>query len=514
MKLVTARQMQAIDAETIQNRGIPGLTLMENAGLGIAEFVQRFLDGDVTAMNVAIFCGKGNNGGDGFVVGRYLSEWGAKVEFYLIGKVADLKGDAAVNCQRALELGLPVTELTSKSDFPDLLETELVIDAIFGTGFEGDVRGLAAPCIKFMNSLGVSIVSVDAPSGLNCDTGEVSGTCIEAKATATLALPKIGQFLYPGKAKVGAIEVVPIGIPDDVVDKAEAVGDLIDEQLVDRFLPRREPTAHKGSCGKLFILAGARGYTGAACLAGESAIRSGVGLCYLGVPAGLNPIFEIKLTEVITRPLPDIAKKQCLALRGIGEIRQYLKNADAAVIGPGLGTHHETKELVRRIVSDLNIPAIIDADGLNAFEGHSDKFVECNAPIVLTPHPGELSRLIDADVRTIAADRMSYAIEAASRFNCVVLLKGAPTFVADPSGNTYLNPTGNAGMAIGGCGDILSGIIGSLLAQGVTSLEAACVGAYVHGLAADIAVQEYGPTALIPSDIILCLADAYQTFDR
>jgi len=514
MKLVTAKQMQAIDAEAIQNRGIPGIELMENAGRGIAELARTILDDDVTVTDIALFCGKGNNGGDGFVIGRYLHEWGANVHFYLLGNIGDLKGDAAVNCRRAVELNLPVTELTSEDDLPDLIGTGFLIDAIFGTGFEGEIRGLAAPCIKLMNASGAPILAVDAPSGLNCDTGEVSGVCVRAFATATLALPKIGQFLYPGRSYVGTLEVIPIGIPDDAVEQAAIKTNLIDQESVNRLLPVRLPTAHKGTCGKLLILAGSRGYTGAACLAAESSIRSGVGLCYLGVPQGLNPIFEIKLTEVITRPLPDVAKKQCLALRAMGEIRQNLKNVDAAVIGPGLGTHHETRELVRRLIPDLRIPTILDADGLNAFEDHSEELSKCGVPLVITPHPGELSRLIDVEVPLIAQDRMTYALKAAQRFGCVVLLKGAPTFVADPLGEIYVNPTGNSGMATGGTGDILSGIIGALLAQGISALDAACIGAYIHGHAADIAVSDVGPTALIPSDIMAYLSEVYMSFSR
>ncbi|MFH1893288.1 MAG: NAD(P)H-hydrate dehydratase [Candidatus Zixiibacteriota bacterium] len=514
MKLVTAKQMQAIDAEAIQNRGIPSIELMENAGRGIAELARTILDDDVTVTDIALFCGKGNNGGDGFVIGRYLHEWGASVHFYLLGMIGDLKGDAAVNCNRAVEQNLPISEMKSEGDLPYLIATDLVIDAIFGTGFEGEVRGLAAPCIELMNASGAPILAVDAPSGLNCDTGEVSGVCVQAFATGTLALPKIGQFLYPGRSYVGTLEVIPIGIPDDVVEQAAIKINLIDQESVNRLLPVRLPTAHKGTCGKLFILAGSRGYTGAACLAAESSIRSGVGLCYLGVPMGLNPIFETKLTEVITRPLPDVAKKQCLALRGMGEIRQYLKDTDAAVIGPGLGTHHETRELIRRLIPDLVIPTIIDADGLNAIENHSDELSKCGAPLVITPHPGELSRLIDVDVPSIAKDRMTYALDAAQRFGCVVLLKGAPTFVADPSGEVFVNPTGNAGMATGGTGDILSGIIGAFLAQGISPLNAACIGAYIHGRAADVAVRDIGPTALIPSDIISYLAEVYMSFNR
>jgi hydroxyethylthiazole kinase-like uncharacterized protein yjeF len=511
MKLVTAKQMQTIDSEVIEGRGIPGLELMEKAGQGTAEYAKALLGGDVNGKRVMIFCGKGNNGGDGFVIGRYLRAWGAAVELYLFGKAGDLKGDALANYERAAGSNLPVVELLSEEPIPDMSGRDLLVDAIFGTGFKGDIRGIIAPCIERMNSSGIPILAVDAPSGLNCDTGEISSPCVNAAATSTMALPKIGQFLYPGRGHVGKLKIVDIGVPQDIVERAVVSTYLIDEEFVRVTLPRREPTAHKGACGKLFILAGSRGYTGAACMAAESSIRSGVGLCFLGIPSSLNEICEIKLTEVMTRPLPELKKGQCLALRGKGEIRKHLKTATASIIGPGLGLHHETKELIRRIVSEIELPTLIDADGLNAFEGTPDGLLNCKAPLVITPHPGELSRLLSIDTEDIVRDRMSYARTAADRFKCVVLLKGAPTFVSEPSGEIYVNPTGNAGMATGGSGDVLSGIIGALLAQGLAPVDAACCGAYIHGLAADIAAGITGQMAMIPTDIITQLPEAFKT---
>jgi NAD(P)H-hydrate epimerase len=244
-------------------------------------------------------------------------------------------------------------------------------------------------------------------------------------------------------------------------------------------------------------------------MAAESAIRSGVGLCFLGIPSGLNQICEVKLTEVMTVPLPEVKKRQCLALRGKGEIRRHLEAATSSIIGPGLGLHHETKELVRRLVSEMELPTLIDADGLNAFKGVADQLPKSRAPLVLSPHPGELSRLMSLDTDVIVADRVGYAVEAADRFDCVVLLKGAPTFISDPSGVVYLNPTGNAGMASGGAGDVLSGIVGAMLAQGLAPADAACCGAYIHGLAADIALETTGQIAMIPTDIIFELPTAF-----
>jgi len=503
--------MQGIDSKAIEGRGIPGIELMEKAGEGTAAYARSLLGGEARGQRVMIFCGKGNNGGDGFVVGRHLHSWGASVELYLFGSTEDLKGDALANYKRASGLNLPVVELISEDLIPNMAGRDLLIDAVFGTGFKGDIQGIIAHSIDRMNSSGIPILSVDAPSGLNCDTGEVSDPCVIASATATMALPKIGQFLPPGRSYVGKLKIVDIGIPKDIVEQADVTTFLIDEEYVRSTLPRRAPTAHKGACGKLFILAGSRGYTGAACMAAESAIRAGVGLCFLGIPSGLNEICEIKLTEVMTRPLPEVKNRQCLALRGRGEIRQHLKEATASIIGPGLGLHHETRELIRRIVSELELPTVIDADGLNAFEGAADDLSNCRAPLVITPHPGELSRLLSVSTAEIVPDRIDYVREAADWFGCVVLLKGAPTFISEPSGSVYVNPTGNAGMATGGTGDVLSGIIGALLAQGLAPSDAACCGAHIHGLAADMAEQVTGQMAMIPTDIIAQLPAAFKT---
>jgi len=514
MKLVTAKQMQAIDRAAIDGRGIPGLELMENAGRGIAEYARETIGGDVSSKRFLIFCGKGNNGGDGFVIGRYLHDWGAGVSFVLIGQTADLSGDANANYQRARDISLEIVEIKSESDLPESLDADMLVDAIFGTGFTGDIRGVAAPAISLMNNSGIPILAVDAPSGLNCDTGEISGACIWADATATLALPKAGQFIHPGREHVGALKVIDIGIPPDIVEQADINLNLIDETFVMTRLLERAPTAHKGTCGKLFILAGSRGYTGAACLASESAIRSGVGLCFLGIPSSLNPICEMKLTEVITHPLPEVKKRECLALRGLGEVRKEFAGMNASVIGPGLGTHHETKDLVRRLLKTTKLPVLLDADGLNAFEGHADDLAAVDAELILTPHPGELSRLLSVDTNDIANDRMNFAANSAKIFGCVVLLKGAPTFIADPSGQLYLNPTGNPGMATGGSGDVLSGIAGSLLAQGLAAIDAACLAAYIHGYAADLAADEIGTTSLIPTDIIAYLPEAFLSLEE
>lgn len=512
MKIVTAEQMQDIDKAAIEGRGIPGLELMENAGRGIAEYLYEISDDDVTAKSVAVICGKGNNGGDGFVVGRYLAEWGADVRFYLLGKKDDLKGDAATNLKRAQEMDLPIHEISSAEELDLDEETDLIVDAIFGTGFHGEIRSPMDKIVDKINSCDIPIAAVDCPSGLDVSTGEVSRSAIMANFTATMALPKIGQFLHPGVEYVGDLTVIDIGIPEDVVDEKNLDLNLIDEAFVDESLPNHPEGGHKGDLGKLFIIAGSAGSTGAACMAANSATRAGIGLCFLGVPESLNDICEIKCTEALTRTLPEVGKKRCFALRGLGEFQQYFEWADAVALGPGIGTHHETKELVKRLMSGITLPTVIDADGLNCFEGDTQPLIEAEFPCVLTPHPGELSRLLDVPLREIVADRLKYARMAAEQLEKVVLLKGAPTFVAEPNGQVYLNPTGNIGMAKGGSGDVLTGLIGTLLAKGLSPLQAACCGAYLHGMAGDFCRDEIGSMGMIPTDMIDMLPEVLLYF--
>ncbi len=513
MKIVTAEQMQSIDRTAIQERGIPSLELMENAGHGIAHYLREISEeGGVKTRKVAIFCGKGNNGGDGFVVGRYLAEWGADVTFFLIGKKDKVSEDSKANLDKAVAMNLPIHEIATEDDFEVDEDTDLIIDAIFGTGFQGDIRSPIAEIVEKINSLEIPIAAVDCPSGLNTTTGELSKNSIIADFTATLALPKYGQLVYPGREHIGELTIIDIGIPADVIDEKNLDLNLIDEEFVDRHLPHTPEDGHKGLMGKLFIVAGSEGSTGAACMAALSANRSGIGLCYLGIPSSLNDICEIKCTETLTRPLPEVRNRRCLALRGLGEYQGHFDTVDALALGPGIGTHHETKELVKRLMSRITLPTVIDADGLNCFQGDTGPLTDANFPCVITPHPGEMSRLMDAPLKEVVADRMKYAKLAAKKLNKVVLHKGAPTYIATPEGQVYLNPTGNIGMAKGGSGDVLTGLIGTLLAKGLSPLAAACCGAYLHGRAGDMCREEISSLGMMPTDMIEMLPEALAEF--
>ncbi|MCK4404260.1 MAG: NAD(P)H-hydrate dehydratase [candidate division Zixibacteria bacterium] len=517
MKLVTSSQMKNIDKKTIEGLGIPGLELMEKAGRGTAQVVRQML-ADPENKAVIIFCGRGNNGGDGFVVGRYLSQWGAQVEFFLTAKKNEVKGDAKTNLDKAVDLDLPIVEVLKKDEIPSRIKADLIVDALFGTGFVGEIKGYMKDIIEKINSSKIPVLSVDIPSGLHADTGEFTGPCIKANRTVTMALPKIGHFFFPGKDKSGKVSVVDIGVPQHVVKEENINLNLTTEEEVRQMIPKRSGDAYKGSCGRVVLIAGSTGMTGAASLASLSCLRAGAGMAILGTPKTLNPVMEIKMTEVMTKPLPDVRKKGALALRGLGEIRELLKWGDCYAIGPGLGQHFETIELVRRLVSKLKMPAVIDADGLNALAKDPSILKECKAPLILTPHIGELSRLNSVPSSEIAKNRIRYASEFAKEYNCVLVFKGAPTIISEPGGQTYVNPTGNAGMATAGSGDVLTGIIVGLLAQMLMLnkdqdikkiiLYSALAGVFIHGLTGDLAKQQKGEMGMIAGDMMEKIPEA------
>jgi NAD(P)H-hydrate epimerase len=508
IKVVTAELMRAIDAEAIEKRGIPGPELMENAGRGTAEKIRRLIIRESGNWKIAVFCGKGNNGGDGFVTARYLQKYGYDVAVYYIGPAERLSPDARLNLDRALRLGLPIKEIRSLDDLPDFLEADFIVDAIFGTGFSGAPLGLTADMIGYINRQGCEIISIDCPSGLNVDTGAHEGEVVYADYTFCLALPKYGLLYSPGREIAGEVDLVPIGIPDDVVDVFNIRENAIRGEVAGSLLPKRKPNGHKGDFGRLFAIAGSTGLTGAASLCALAAARSGLGLMTVGCPKSINPILEAKLTEPMTYPLPDVGNKGVLALRGLGEIKKKIAECDAVIIGPGLGRHHETRELVQRLVAAIEKPMIIDADGLNAFEKNRSPLEGRHGPLILTPHPGEFRRLIDEDIPSNLKARFDLIRKYALKYNAVIVYKESPSLVVDVDGEVYINTTGNDGMATGGTGDVLSGIIGSFLAQGLSPIRAAVAGVYIHGLAGDIAAGQLGKRSVIAGDLIEYLPDA------
>lgn len=509
--VVTSAQMRAIDELAIKKFGIPSLDLMENAGSGVARYIVDSIgEHSITGKQIAILCGPGSNGGDGYVVARHLATAGAKVDVFSTVATSKLKGDAKVNADRATTNGISISVIENVAQPVDLSGYHVIVDALFGTGIHGAIEGIAASLIQAANASGAPIVAIDSPSGLDGDSGQFVEPAMHASHTLTLGAAKLGQLLWPGRAIVGELDVVEIGIPEEAVRELAPKTFLMTSEFVHESLPARPPDGHKGTFGKALIIGGSAGLSGAVVLASNASMRSGVGLTYAAVPESLVDVVDAGAIETVTRALPEVGGKRVLARRALGECLRLSEQADAVAIGPGLSMHHETQELVRRLVPRLAKPTVIDADGLNACaKDPSCLERERGAQLILTPHVGEMARLLGSSSGGIARDRQAAAIEAARRFQCIVVMKGAPTFVADPDGYTYLNPTGNAGMASGGVGDVLTGIIVSLLAQGCQPLVAALVGTYLHGFAGDLAAGPIGERSLVASDLIEALPDAF-----
>lgn len=512
MKVVTPAEMREIDARAIRRHRIPALFLMENAGRAVAEHAVAMLGGRAIGgpHRVCAICGPGNNGGDGMVAARLLREQGAEVSVFLLGRVAGLRGAARASHRRLTATGQAVTEVAGERGLAilrgALAGSGLAIDAIYGTGFRGTPDRIAAAAIAAINGAGSAVLAVDVPSGIDGATGAAAGGAVKARCTVTLGLAKTGLFFYPGRACAGEVVVADIGFPPQLLDGA---AETIESRDAAALLPRRAPDAHKGSCGAVLVLAGSAGFTGAAALASTAALRSGAGLVQLGVPESLHDVMAAKLTEVIVRPLPE-TRTRTVSAQALDRIRALASRADSLAIGPGLSTHAETVDLVQRLVPALQAPSVIDADGLNALALRPELLSAAKAPLVLTPHCGELARLMGSEVAAIRADPLAAARAAAGRFRQVVVLKGGPTVIAEPAGRAWINTTGNPGMATAGAGDVLTGLVAGLLAQGVPAVQAAVLGVHLHGLAGDLAAEELTEYCLLAGDIIDHLPDAFK----
>jgi hydroxyethylthiazole kinase-like uncharacterized protein yjeF len=505
VKLVTANQMQYLDQVTIEECGIPGIVLMENAGRGAAELLVRYFP-EVRREGVAILAGRGNNGGDGFVIARHLKNWGIRAKVYLLSSRDNVHDDARTNLQIWLNMGGEMVELPTRGDFNRakgyLMDVCLIVDAILGTGLNSEVKGYLKDVISFINTLPQPVLAVDIPSGIDATGGKILGVAIRATLTATFGLAKIGQVIYPGVSYVGKLEVVDIGIPRSIIDNIAIKTHLMDYNELDASLLSSRPIqTHKGDYGHLLVISGSPGKTGAATMVCQGALRIGTGLVTLGIPATLNPILEVKLTEAMTEPLPDLATGY-LSTESLVRIKDLLEEKTALALGPGISTQPHIQELILELLPQIKVPMVIDADAITALALRREVLKECKSPIVLTPHPGEMARLMGTTTKVIQDDRMGVAKDFADSYGCIVVLKGNRTVIASPQGEIYINPSGNPGMASGGTGDVLTGMIGGLLAQGISPLEASKWGVYLHGLAGDIAREKVGEIPLIASDII------------
>ncbi len=509
MKLVSAVEMTEIDRRAMDEFEVSTLSLMENAGKSVAVAASHMLK-DCGGRTVAILSGKGNNGGDGFVAARYLMKEGFRVITFLLGEKSEVKGAARENLDKLQESPREIKSQNELGEFKDeILKVDLVIDALLGTGIKGNIKGLALAVITLLNDAQKPIISVDVPSGLDVDTGKPLGTCVRSAQTITFGLPKLGLFLYPGRDFAGKVTIADIGIPEELLNDERLKIELLTHNEISLLFPGRRGDLHKGDCGHIFVLAGSTGLSGAAALSSLGAMRTGAGLVTLGIPESLNHIMEVKLTEVMTLPLAE-TQEGSLSPGAKERILQMVGKVDAVAIGPGLSTNPETGKLLRELLVAIEKPIVLDADGLNLLNGKLSLLKDVTTPLVITPHPGEAGRLIGKKSSEIQSDRLGAAREIASQSGAVVVLKGAATVIANPEGNIWVNSTGNSGMASGGTGDVLTGMIASFIGQGLSGVDAARAAVYIHGRAGDIAAEKKGVYSLIATDIIDNLSIAMQ----
>jgi hydroxyethylthiazole kinase-like uncharacterized protein yjeF len=497
MRVATAAQIAEIDRRAIQEFGIPWAALMDRAGKAVATAAISMLSARNSPL-VVVVCGKGNNGGDGLVAAQYLHRKGIRVEVILASPESEFSGEARRVLETARQGAVPMRDVSEGDTGRVLSSAALIVDALFGTGFRGPVRGAASELIKAINRTGTPVLAVDIPSGVSADSGSADGAAIRAAATITMGLPKVGLLLFPGADLAGSIVVADIGYPGTLSNDSSVRTHLITSDMVRALLPVRRPDSHKGDYGRVLIVAGSVGYTGAAVLATRGALRSGAGLVTLAVPKSIYPSIAAHVVEGMPTPLPD--SDGALAAGALRQLQVLSGRSDVAAVGPGLSQAPGVRRVVQGMLASKK-PIVLDADGLNVLGGRTKVLSKAAAPLVITPHPGELARLMDVSSEKIQGDRLNSARSAAKHFKCTVLLKGARTVVATPGGDAYIVPTGNAGMATGGMGDVLTGVIASLIGQGLDPTPAAYCGAYLHGLAADLIASERGMAGMLASEV-------------
>jgi ADP-dependent NAD(P)H-hydrate dehydratase / NAD(P)H-hydrate epimerase len=504
MRVLSAEQMRELDRRAIEEIGIPGAVLMENAGRGAAQRLAECYR-DRFPGPILVLAGKGNNGGDGFVIARCLLQKGWQVDTLVLAERESITGDARLNLEILLRLSEAVEYASEAAALERALAQKrsyaLLIDALFGTGLASAVRGHYAQAIAWINAQRLPVIAVDIPSGLDAGTGQFLGCCVQAELTLSFAQPKIGHLVYPGAARVGTLETIDIGIPAFLLEESGLPQVLVDGEEARQLLPARPPEGHKGTFGHLLVIAGSPGKSGAAAMTADAAVRGGCGLVTLGCPACIHDILEVKLTEPMTVALPQI--DGALSLQALDPLLALCRDKQALALGPGLGQAEETQALVRRLMHDCVLPMVIDADGLNALAGHRHVLAErATSGTILTPHPGEMARLAAVSIEEIETDRVGFVRAFAAEQGVVLVLKGARTITAAPDGRIFINSSGHQGMASGGTGDILTGLIGAFLAQGLPPAEAAALGVYLHGRAADRLVPQFGLAGLAATDLL------------
>ncbi len=510
MRVLNTQQMRDADRQTIDEVGLPSIVLMENAGRQAVAAMEAAFE-DLITSKVGVLCGRGNNGGDGFVVARTLAQRGIEATVFLLGSVGDVRGDARVNLEILGRVGLTVVEITTAQEwelhFSEISECDLIVDAIVGTGFHGPLTGLLETVVADVNGLGVPVVAIDLPTGVSADSHELEGEAIEASMTVTLAAPKIPLILPPADAYGGDLVIADIGIPASVIDELEGPWlELLTRERMRELIPARAADSHKGDFGRVLIIAGSVGRTGAAHLAALGALKSGAGLVTIATPRSCVATLAAMMPEYMTEGLEETAAGT-IDFSAVDRVLDL--QADIMAMGPGLGQDPSTAAFVQAVVERAGAPLVLDADALNAFSGDPERLTgRDGVDVIITPHPGEMARLLNLSIEQVQADRLEHAREFAAARRVHVVLKGHRTIIAGPEGRSFVNLTGNAGMATGGTGDLLTGMIAAWFAQ-ILDPEGACkLAVYLHGTAGDLAEADEGEIALLPSDIAARLGDA------
>ena len=501
MKIATVQQIKNIDRRAIRDFGIPGPVLMENAAAAVMAEMEKFFDG-LAGARAGILCGKGNNGGDGLALARRLSIRGVPVRVAMLAPFGAVTGEAKVHLSILRKMDVEIAQHAGTDAIADVVAwSDILVDALLGVGLSTPLKGAYAFAVELMNASGKPLVAVDVPTGINADTGEVMGSAVRADLTVTMALLKRGLVLHPGARHAGTKRVADIGIPSGGAGKEKISASLFTRGSAWGLIDPRPPGSKQGNLGHALVVAGSPGKAGAAVMTALGALRAGAGLVSVATPNSLVPIIQQHVFEAMC-----VSSAESIdGTLGIGAEDELLKAAakmSACAIGPGLSTHYETVRVVRNFVQRLTVPAVIDADGLNALVGFLDVLGKIKAPLILTPHPGEMGRLLGISSREVQKDRIGVAGAFAVKYKVTLVLKGAGTVVAAADGRVFINSTGNPGMATGGTGDVLSGMIAGLLAQGYPPTQAACLGVYLHGLAGDLAAKEKGEMAMIAGDLI------------
>jgi NAD(P)H-hydrate epimerase len=497
--ILTVDRMRKIDLEAIGQDLNTGFSYMKKAAEGLFDVARKIVPTPRSG-DIVIVCGKGNNGGDGLSLGKLLLDAGYNVMCYLLCEPDELQRESKLAYEAYSDSQGNFLVLDDASDMVNLSNCSLIIDALIGIGLKGELKPLYAEVIENINSSKVPVLSVDTPSGINNDTGETGSLCVKANFTVTMGFPKIGQYFFPARKYIGDLYIKNLGYPQNIVTKNSLNIFLPEFNDYKNMLPQRIPDGSKFEHGVVFMLSGSSGMSGSATLASNSSLRTGCGMVYLAVPKSIMNIIANKVTEVVIKPINETSQGTP-SLSSLNEITDLMEKSKAACIGPGISHNNETSNLVLEIVSKSNIPIVLDADGINAFKGKKEQLKKHKSPVVITPHKGEWERVF-GEISPKPIEKIEQIRKVAVDFNISILFKGNPTIISDTKGNIYLSPYGNSGMATAGSGDVLSGIITSLIAQGCSCHDAAILGAYIHAKAGEEASKELSEYSMIASDIV------------